>query len=371
MTAPSKVYRLSLFYLIGVLFGIALAWAGARTMRYFAVRLGLMDIPNARSSHSAPIPRAGGIVIVLITLSGFILYWSMQQDVNWRVFWGYLLSSTMIAIVGLVDDFHPLKYQIRLLVQVIAAIAFTTLVDSLLIIRLPIWGKLELGWFGYIITIIWLVWMTNAFNFMDGIDGLVGSISVIVGICWIVFALLHQIHIVCFLSVFIAIGSFGFLIHNWPPAKIFLGDTGSTFIGFTLASITVTANRFEPRAFAFAALVYWPFILDTAFTLCRRLYHRENVFRAHRSHLYQRLLIAGFKAYNIDLLYIVFSSLGALIYLFLWDSNFVSIMILFGQFVLSLLFIIFVQQVEQRFQRHNRRAGTNNPQQISPRDLEI
>ena len=170
-----------------------------------------------------------------------------------------------------------------------------------------------MGWAGLPLTFVWIVGFTNAYNFMDGIDGIAGSQAVAAGLGWMVLGQLSGQPAVSVLGLLLASSTLGFLGHNWPPARIFMGDVGSAFLGYTFAALAVAAVRGNPRLALAGILLVWPFVFDTTLTLIRRLSRRENVFSAHRSHLYQRLVIAGYSHRGVTLLYAGLAVAGALL----------------------------------------------------------
>jgi UDP-N-acetylmuramyl pentapeptide phosphotransferase/UDP-N-acetylglucosamine-1-phosphate transferase len=159
--------------------------------------------------------------------------------------------------------------------------------------------------------------LTNAYNFMDGIDGIAGGQAVVAGLGWTIIGFMGEQSFIGLVGVLLAASSLGFLFHNWPPARIFMGDVGSAFIGFTLAVIPILAAQRDPRFMVVGILVVWPFIFDTAFTLVRRLNNKENIFEAHRSHIYQRLVIAGYSHRFVTFIYMGLALIGTVIAL-LW-----------------------------------------------------
>ena len=185
-------------------------------------------------------------------------------------------------------------------------------------------GTLTIGWLvGGIITFLWIVGLTNAYNFMDGIDGIAGGQAVVAGLGWATIGWLNNVPLVFALGLFICASSLGFLGHNWPPAHIFMGDVGSAFLGYTFAILPLLHNNATMPLVGL--LLVWPFVFDTVFTFVRRLLKGENVFSAHRSHLYQRLVIAGYSHQRVALTYIGLAAVGGVLaiawYLNLPGSN--------------------------------------------------
>lgn len=280
-------------------------------------RATVIDVPNERSSHQVPTPGGGGLPLVLVVvLAGLVvpLLWGsqLQPDVGFYV---YLLAAATIAAVGWVDDLKTLPARVRFGAQfgcaliVIAAVGFWRVID------LPFIGQLNLGWIGLPITLLWFIGLTNAYNFMDGIDGIAGGQAVVAGFGWAILGVLFDLPLIGFLGVLIGSASIGFLGHNWHPAKIFMGDVGSTFLGFTFATMPLLFNvrvsaEIAPKSFLLGILLVWPFLFDAILTFCRRLIAGENVFAAHRSHLYQRLVIQGKRHDIVTALYILLGLLG-------------------------------------------------------------
>ncbi|MBX3053008.1 MAG: glycosyltransferase family 4 protein [Caldilineaceae bacterium] len=264
----------------------------------------MLDIPNERSSHTHPTPRGGGLVIVVCTLLGLWLSdWFFAARIPVQAMAGYSLGAALIALVSWLDDLRSLSNRIRFSAHAAGALLILLAVGFWQEVDLPFVGFVHWGWLGVPFTFLWVVGLTNAYNFMDGIDGLAGSQAVIAGAGWAGLGWLGGEPLVSLLGLLVAGSSFGFLLHNWPPARIFMGDVGSAFLGFTFAALSVLAAQQNPRLAVAGILLLWPFLFDTAFTFLRRLRRRENVFAAHRSHLYQRLVIAGYSHRTVTLLY--------------------------------------------------------------------
>jgi UDP-N-acetylmuramyl pentapeptide phosphotransferase/UDP-N-acetylglucosamine-1-phosphate transferase len=302
----------ALFWWFG-LFAVAavVAYAGVAYMRRWAAHR-MLDIPNQRSSHTQPTPRGGGLLIVLVTLAGLWLVTPfLAINLLRPALAAFSLGAALIAWVSWRDDLRPLPNRVRFGAHAIGALAMIILVGSWQTVALPLLPTVTFGWLGVPLTFFWLVGLTNAYNFMDGIDGLAGGQAVVAGLGWLVLGQLVGLPLVSLLGVFVAGSSLGFLGHNWPPARIFMGDVGSAFLGFTLATLTVLGGLADARLPFAGVLLLWPFVFDTIFTILRRLRRRENIFAAHRSHLYQRLVIAGWHHRTVTLLYLGLALLGA------------------------------------------------------------
>lgn len=282
------------------------SWLGVRLFRRWSLHREFFDVPNERSSHSTPTPRGGGLLIVLVCILGYV---GICLATGLQISWGYLVASLLVAAVSWVDDLFSLPFWSRLIVHIGAAV--------ILIIDLGFWSEvsiplttttLELGSIlGVILTGLWLVWLLNAYNFMDGIDGIAALQAIISGLAWVVLAVMWNLPGTFAIAGLVVTGSAGFLIHNWQPAKIFMGDVGSAFLGFTLAAIPLLARREGVIDAAslpvIAVLLVWFFVFDTVFTFFRRLFGRQRVWEAHREHIYQKLIIEGKPHSSVTLLY--------------------------------------------------------------------
>jgi UDP-N-acetylmuramyl pentapeptide phosphotransferase/UDP-N-acetylglucosamine-1-phosphate transferase len=307
--------------ILGVGFlALVLSYLGVAVLRRWAERRQILDIPNERSSHSLPIPRGGGIAIVFFSLIGFIVIWQFNPIWPFSVFLTYLVGSLIIAGVSWLDDLCSLPNRIRFSAHTIVSLLLLIGVGYWNVVNLPLVGQLHLGWVGVPITLLWITGFTNAYNFMDGIDGIAGGQAVVAGLGWAFLGWLNHLPLISTLGLLLASCSLGFLGHNWPPARIFMGDVGSVFLGYTFAILAVIAAQKDPRLALAGVLLVWPFIFDTTFTFLRRLRRGENVFTAHRSHLYQRLVTAGYSHRFVTLLYIGLSGTGAILAL-TWTLN--------------------------------------------------
>ena len=284
-----------------------------RLIRSYSISHSVLDIPNGRSSHSISTPRGGGLSIAFISLGGLVLVWFLKPIWPWQKIVCYLIGSLLIISISWKDDQYFVPCLIRLLVHSIAAMFLIAGFGYWKIITIPFFGSVDLGWIGLIITFLWIVGLTNCYNFMDGIDGIAGSQAVIAGLGWFVIGFVLKLPLLEVIGMLVAASSLGFLFYNWPPASVFMGDVGSTFLGYTFAGLAVIISKTEPSLTLAGILLVWPFVFDSSVTFFRRLKNRENVFKAHRSHLYQRLVIIGYKHRTVTLLYIGLDFLGFLL----------------------------------------------------------
>ncbi len=295
----------------------ALSWLIVYGIRRWAEQRQVLDIPNQRSSHSRPTARGGGLAIVVTTLGAWLIYGWIRPEESRGMILPYACGATLIAVVSWLDDLHTLSSRRRFLIHSLGALLVIGGYGYWQTPVVPVFGPIHLGWIGLPLTFLWIVGLTNAYNFMDGIDGIAGGQALVAGLGWTLLGWLLGEPLVQILGLLIAAGTLGFLAHNWPPARIFMGDVGSAFLGYTFAVIPLLANHGEDRLLVANVLLLWPFLFDSIFTFVRRLCRGENVFTAHRSHLYQRLILAGHSHRFVTLLYSGLALSGATLSL-LW-----------------------------------------------------
>ena len=294
-----------------------ISFMGVYLIRRYAERRQIMDHPNERSSHSMPTPRGGGLAIVLIVMGAG--GWSASEAGLDRSL-VYLISGAVIAWLGWRDDVHSLSPRVRFTVQGLVAAVSIYGLGYFKFVTIPLFGELYLGWVGILITFLWIVGLTNAYNFMDGIDGIAGGVALAAALGWMMLASNMQNGFVFWVSLAVAAGSLGFLFHNWSPAKIFMGDVASTFLGYTFAVLPLLSADQGGDALMLGTLLMWTFIMDAGVTFIRRALKREQLFSAHRTHLYQRLVIGGYKHATISVLYILLTLLAGILS-FAWSTG--------------------------------------------------
>ncbi len=292
------------------------SYVGVAGVRRWAILHQALDIPNERSSHTQPTPRGGGLIIGLVTMTGIAaLGCLILSSASRPAVAAYICGASLIAAVGWLDDLYSLSVRMRFLAQSLAAVIAVLAIGYWQAIPLLPGESVWLGYAGAALTFVWIVGLTNAYNFMDGSDGIAGLLAVLAGLGWACLGWLAggSPTVTC-LSLLLEAGSLGFLAHNWPPAKIFMGDVGSAFLGYSFATMPLLAlgagGPLAETSSALGLLLVWPFVFDAGFTFLRRLRNGENVFAAHRSHLYQRLLIVGYSHRFVMLLYGALATIG-------------------------------------------------------------
>ncbi len=275
---------MNLLWLLFVLAGISYVFTAI--LRYYAISKCLLDVPNERSSHSIPTPRGGGISIVIVFMFG-LFFLSDIVFLNNDTFIAIFFSGVIISLIGFVDDHGHIPARWRLLGHFFAA--------SWLVFWLGGFPSfyflgflIDLGWFGHFIIIVALVWLLNLYNFMDGIDGIASiealSSTLVVALLSLMVMENNVIFSLCLL-MFAAVS--GFFIWNFPPAKIFMGDAGSGFLGLMLGAIALYSVHINPVMLWVWMIMLGVFIVDTTYTLIRRLLRGDKVYEAHCSHAYQ------------------------------------------------------------------------------------
>ncbi|MBX3037481.1 MAG: hypothetical protein KF758_11285 [Anaerolineales bacterium] len=248
---------------------------------------------------------------IVILVIGTAIASINEADINHTIV--YIVCGIIIAFLGWRDDVSSLSPKIRFIVQGLVAAVSIYVLGYFKSVTIPLFGELQLGVVGIIITFLWILGLTNAYNFMDGIDGIAGGVALAGACAWMFIASNMGNNFVFWISFAIAASSLGFLFHNWQPAKIFMGDVASTFLGYTFAVLPLLSADEGGDALMLGTLIMWTFIMDAGVTFIRRAIKRENVFAAHRTHLYQRLVAGGYKHAAISLLYIFLTLLAGLL----------------------------------------------------------
>jgi Fuc2NAc and GlcNAc transferase len=287
-------------------------------MRY-AVRNKIIVIPNERSLHDLPTPKGGGIAIVLTWYIGItILFFCGIIERN--LFFA-LLSGILLAIVSLIDDINGLKPLIRLIIQFLTAILAFIFLGGLRPLIMP-QININYDFLVYPAAIVGIVWFINLFNFMDGVDGFASTEAII--ICSVLLMVSGNL-----INLLLISCVFGFLIWNWPKAKIFMGDVGSTQLGFILVVLGIYFHNIYKFSILNWIMLSSPFWFDATLTLYRRWRNGEKLSEAHRKHVYQRIVQSGFSHLKVNMCLIAINSFVLLMILIYREFKFLQIPLFF------------------------------------------
>lgn len=274
---------MTLWWLAPLVVLVSVLLTGA--LRRYALAKSIIDIPNARSSHVVPTPRGGGVAIVLafIVAASFL---GLTGMVGSSMLAALVGAGALIAVIGFMDDHGHIAARWRLLGHFAAAAWALFWVDGLPPLSVFGW-QIDLGLAGSVLAAVYLVWMLNLYNFMDGIDGLasVEAICACLGACLLYW--LGGFANLIVMPLILAAAVAGFLFWNFPPARIFMGDAGSGFLGIILGILSLQAAWASSQLFWCWLILLGVFIVDATFTLIRRLARGDKVYEAHRSHGYQ------------------------------------------------------------------------------------
>ncbi|MFC3040387.1 glycosyltransferase family 4 protein [Virgibacillus xinjiangensis] len=304
-------------------------------VKSLALKIGAVDHPDHRKIHQEPVPRIGGLAIFFGAVLG-VLYIQPAHDSLIPIAFGALV----IIITGFLDDLYTIRPIIKLTGQLIAT---SFLISSGLIIdrlTLPIIGMVDLGFFSVMITVLWVVGITNAINLIDGLDGLATGVSTIALTTIFIMSLIDTQVLVAYISIALIGANLGFLYHNFYPAKLYMGDTGSNFLGYMIAVVSILGLFKEVAIFSFIipVIILAVPILDTALAIFRRAYRRENIMGADNKHLHYELLAGGYSHRKTVLIIYGFSALFGLMAILLSNASTATVLIV-TFLVLSLLHI--------------------------------
>ena len=261
----------------------------------FSKKEGWVDKPNARKIHTKPISRIGGVAIWTSTMLTFLCLVFMSYYPYGSLLSGILLGSSLMFLLGFVDDLYNMPAKFKLFIQI--AIATLVYLLGVRIDAIPFFGGINLGLWAYPITLLWIVGISNAFNFIDGVDGLCGSVVTInaITIAIIAVAMTPPNPISALIGFILAGSMLAFLTYNFNPAKIFMGDSGALFSGFLLAAISITGvMKTATLAILLPFVVLAVPIMDITFSSLRRIAKGTSPFVADAEHIHHKLLHAGF-----------------------------------------------------------------------------
>lgn len=301
-------------------------------VKKIALRINAIDRPDQRKVHQSSMPRLGGIAIYISFLVGLVLISSYFPFPLLLI-----VGSLIILITGILDDMIGLSPKLKILGQLIAASIIILFGDVQ--ISLFTWVKTEWlqQYLSYGLSLLWVLFITNSFNLIDGLDGLASGISSIILLVISIYSMNQGLYIVSIVCLLLLSSILGFLLHNFYPATIFLGDTGSLFIGYMISIITLLVFDTSSFSSLIIPLIIMAIpILDTVFAIVRRITNNNPLFSADRSHIHHQLLNLGISHRNtVIILYLLTASLGAIAILLTNTNTLVRYSFLFVLLILS------------------------------------
>ena len=307
--------RQVLFMIFAFIVSFAFTFATTPLVRRFAFKIGAIDIPkDNRRMHKKPTPRIGGLAIIF----GFTVATLCFAQPS-RQLYGTLAGAAIIAVMGVIDDCKNLPAKLKFVIQIIAALVVVFAGDIKIDVFTnpnflsdnPYWVLPE--WLSVTLTVIWIVFITNAVNFIDGLDGLAAGVSAIMSISLVFISIRVGEYSIAILGIALMGSCFGFLPFNFNPAKIFMGDTGSTFLGFMLATLSIQGvfKSYAVISFAVPLLILGLPLFDALFAMIRRILRGQSPMTADRGHLHHRLVDMGFsQKQTVFILYAISGVLG-------------------------------------------------------------
>ena len=307
--------RQVLFMIFAFIVSFAFTFATTPLVRRFAFKIGAIDIPkDNRRMHKKPTPRIGGLAIIF----GFTVATLCFAQPS-RQLYGTLAGAAIIAVMGVIDDCKNLPAKLKFVIQIIAALVVVFAGDIKIDVFTnpnflsdnPYWVLPE--WLSVTLTVIWIVFITNAVNFIDGLDGLAAGVSAIMSISLVFISIRVGEYSIAILGIALMGSCFGFLPFNFNPAKIFMGDTGSTFLGFMLATLSIQGvfKSYAVISFAVPLLILGLPLFDALFAMIRRILRGQSPMTADSGHLHHRLVDMGFsQKQTVFILYAISGVLG-------------------------------------------------------------
>ena len=305
--------QLIAYVLMALLTALVISFLATPVVKTFAYKVGAIDVPkDARRMHKVPIPRLGGLAIFIGFMVSILLFVKITPEMK-----SILLGAAIIVVLGVVDDIMALPAMLKFVVQIIAAAIPATHGVVIQAFSNPnIFSKnlyWVLGWLSIPVTILWIVAITNAVNLIDGLDGLANGVSAISATTMLVIALLASEGQVAIVLAALVGACVGFMPYNMNPAKMFMGDTGATFLGYILATMSIQGlfKYYAVISFVVPFLILGLPIFDTAFAFIRRIANGQSPMHADRSHIHHRLIDMGLNQKQaVATLYVISAILG-------------------------------------------------------------
>lgn len=305
-----------MYTIFAFIISFVFTFATTPLVRRFAFKIGAIDIPrDKRRMHKKPTPRIGGLAIVF----GFMVAVLCFGDITSKQLAGTLCGALIIVVMGVIDDCKALDAKLKFIIQIAAALVVIFVGD----IKISVFTNPNIfssnpywvlpPWLSITLTVVWIVFITNAVNFIDGLDGLAAGVSAIMSVSLVFISIRVGEYSIAILGTALMGSCFGFLPFNFNPAKIFMGDTGSTFLGFMLATLSIQGvfKSYAVITFAVPLLILGLPLFDASFAMIRRIATGKSPMIADRGHLHHRLIDMGFsQKQTVFILYAISGVLG-------------------------------------------------------------
>ncbi|AMJ42254.1 glycosyltransferase family 4 protein [Anaerotignum propionicum] len=329
-----------LLYIAAFASAFAITLVATPFAKWISIKCGAIDYPKDRGVHKKPMPRMGGVAIVLGFTVTVLMVFFFDKGMSTKQFIGFLSGALLIAALGVLDDMKNLPAKLKFCVQIVAALIVIFSGIQINVVLWPVTAALQK--FSIPITLVWIVGVTNAVNLIDGLDGLAAGVSSIAALSLMVLCIMTGSNTAVVLTAALAGACLGFLPRNFNPAEIFMGDTGSTFLGFVLSvtSILGVFKGYALLAVSVSVLCLGLPVFDTIFAMLRRMAKHQSIMQPDRGHLHHRLIDRGFSQKQaVLILYAISFCLGCLaIFISFKDSRIIVVVLLT---VILLSFIIY------------------------------
>lgn len=343
---------MSWIYLIGLMFACFLTLCFTPIIKKVAIKVGAVDQPNERKIHQFPMPRMGGVAIYLAYAITYIAVVYFTDAVATNVGYALLFGGAVIVCTGILDDLYELSPKTKLFGQLLAAGVAMYFGLRIQVLSLPfIEESIKIGWFGIPLTLLWIIGITNAINLIDGLDGLASGVSGIASLALFFVSLSIGNTMIALMAIILVGSILGFLVFNFHPAKIFMGDSGSLYLGFFLSVISLLElKQVTLVSLLIPMLVLAVPISDTLYAMIRRKLSGQPISMADKNHLHHRLLALGLSHRKSVLLIYFISTIFALLAILITNS---ALWLSITAFVFYLFFFeIFAESIGMMKQEH-------------------
>ena len=340
------------------LLAFVVAFTATPFVKKLAYKIGAVDVPkDSRRMHKTPKARLGGLAIFVAFLVSVCLFTKVPRPVL-----GIIFGALIIVVVGIFDDIDPLSAKFKFCIQTVAAImpvCFGVVIERLSVPEfINSAGVIELGWVGYPLTVLWIVAVTNALNLIDGLDGLAIGVATISSITLLCISLILGDALVVVLTAALSGACLGFFPYNFNPAKLFMGDTGALFLGYTLSTISVLGlfKGYAIISVAVPILILALPIFDTSFAILRRLKNHQPIMAPDRGHLHHKLIDSGLSQKQAVAVIYTMCIILCLFAIFLLATGAVQILAIGLIFVFFILFMVATPKIIHSFNdEHNKK----------------